>query len=140
VSTSFKPNRAKIDSLISKALKESGLKCTVKELVPLDRRYSNNTVAPLWQGYERYVDVESGRTVYVGLTNPAEPAVSVRDKADKFALAKGRKETCEDRRPRCQAGRAQSGAEAQSGTQTEGAPKAEPKPKKAAVKAKAVQS
>ena len=91
MSESFKPNRSKIDGLIAKALKEAGLKCTVKELVALDRRYSNNTVKPLWCGYERYVDLKTGRTVYVGLTDPSKPSVSVREKADKFAQAKGEK-------------------------------------------------
>lgn len=80
--------REKIDRLIRKALKEAGLDVKVSNLVPLDRRHLNTKNCA---GYERWCDVKSGRTIFVGLTHPEAPTVSVREKRDARAQAKAEK-------------------------------------------------
>jgi len=98
-STSFTitaDRRDKITDAIKKAMKAALGHERVSELVPLDHRYSNRKgdaekkIAG-WTGYERYCDLKSGHTVYVGLSDPSDPKATVSAKPDKYAQGKAEK-------------------------------------------------
>ena len=86
--------REAIDNLIRTEIKKK-FGHIVPVIAALDHRYSNregNAEKKIagWGGYERFC-LENGHTIYVGLTNPSDPQVSVSEQVDKFAQGKAEK-------------------------------------------------